>query len=372
MDSKRLFAVLLVLSMVGCTPAAQAPAPQAQTASPTASGGQAGPTQAATGTVTVHYGYSSAGAINAPVYVAEEMGFFAEQGIAVDSIMFPSASEVIPSVTRGDVDAAAVGINPATLNALAANFGIKLVADTGTQFPGFPLNVLVVTNEMAGTIKGPADLKGHKIALTPPGMGTASGFLLAKYLGQANLTPNDVDIVPLTFSDQVAALTNRSVDAALMAEPFATQVTRQGIARVLTGTDKILPGYQVTGLLYTDRFMSTQHAVAQEFMTAFLKGVRVYMAAFGGNATDRDKVIQIMTKRTDLKDPQLWADMYPTGSSPDGKLDLQSISESQAYFKGLGLVQNTPDPATLVDTSFSEAAVRALGPGAAPVPPQHS
>src|SRR5258707_3300939 len=42
---------------------------------------------------------------------------------------------------RGDVEAAAVGINPATLNALAGNFGIKIVADTATQFPGFPLNV---------------------------------------------------------------------------------------------------------------------------------------------------------------------------------------------------------------------------------------
>ncbi len=321
--------------------------------------------------VTVHYGYSTAGAINGPVYIAEEMGFFAEQGIAIDYVQFPSASEVIPSITKGAVDVAAVGINPATLNALASNFGIKLVADTGTQFPGFPLNVMVVTNEMAGTIKGPADLRGHKIALTPPGMGTASGFLLSKYLAQANLTPNDVDIVPLGFPDQVAALTNRSVDAAMMAEPFATQVVKLNVAQVLTGTDTVLPGYQVTGLLYTDKFMSSSHDVASGFMIAFLKGVRVYMDAFGGNAVNRDQVIQIMIKRTDIKDAQLWSDMTPTGSSPDGAVDLPSIAESQAYFKGLGLVQSTPDPATLVDTSFAQNAVKVLGPGNPPVAPKH-
>jgi NitT/TauT family transport system substrate-binding protein len=350
-----IVALVLGVILIGCAPSAAVPTPAAS--------------QNAKPSVTVHYGYSSAGAVNSPVLIADAMGFFAEQGIAVDYVLFPSASEVIPAATRGDVDAAGVGINPATFNALAANFGIKLVADTATQYPGFPLNVLVVAKELTGTIKGPADLKGHKIALTPPGLGTASGLLLSKYLGQANLTPADVDIVPLPFPDQVAALTNRSVDAALMAEPFATQVVKSGVATFLIGTDKVLPGHQVTGLIYTDRFMSTQHDVAVGWMTAYLKGVRVYMGAFGGNATDRDKVIQILTQKTDLKDPQLWADMVPTGSSPDGQLNLQSIAESQAYFQKLGLVLSSQAPEAMVDTSFAEAAVKVLGPGPTPVPP---
>jgi NitT/TauT family transport system substrate-binding protein len=361
---KRMFVTLAGLVLLcACVPAAPGLAPTAGSA-PTAA--------AAKATTTINYGYSTAGAINAPVYLAEEYGYFADQGITLNYVLFPSASEVIPSITRGDVDVAAIGINPATLNALAGNFGIKLVADTGTQFPGFPLNIVVVTNELAGTIMGPADLKGHKIALTPPGMGTASGFLLSKYLAQGNLTVNDVDIVPLTFQDQVAALTNRSVDVAFMAEPFATQVVKQNIGKILVGSDTMLPGYQVTGLLYTDKFMSGQHDAAQGFMIAFLKGVRAYMAAFGGNATDRDRVIQVMTKRTDIKDAALWNAMIPTGSSPDGAVDLQSIAAAQAYFKGLGLVQSTPDPATLVNTSFALEAVRQLGPGAAPVPPKRS
>ncbi len=355
MLARWLVALVLGLVLGGCAPAAPTPTPTPAIKKPLA---------------VVHYGYSSAGAVNAPNYIGEAYGYFAEQGISIDFIAFPSASEVIPAITRGDVEAAAVGINPATLNALAGNFGIKIVADTATQFPGFPLNVMVVTKEMSGTIKGPADLKGHKIALTPPGMGTASGLLLSKYLAQVNLTPTDVDIVPLTFQDQVAALTNRSVDAALMAEPFATQVVKNGIASQLMTTDTVLPGHQVTGMVYTDRFITNRRDVAVGFMTAYLKGVRTYMDAFGGNAVDRDKVIQILTQRTDIKDPQLWADMVPTGSSPDGLVNLQSIAESQAYFGKLGMVLNTPQPETLVDTSFTQAALKTLGPGQPPVPPR--
>lgn len=347
--------LVMVAFLCACAPAAPATPPTAPSTKTT---------------TTVNYGYSTAGAINAPVYLAEEYGYFAEQGITLNYVQFPSASEVIPSITRGDVDVAAIGINPATLNALAGNFGIKLVADTGTQFPGFPLNIVVVTNEMAGTIKGPADLKGHKIALTPPGLGTASGFLLSKYLAQGGLTVNDVDVVPLGFPDQVAALTNRSVDVAFMAEPFATQVVKQNIGKMLTGSDTMLPGYQVTGLLYTDKFMNSSHEVAVGYMVAFLKGVRAYMAAFGGNATEQDRVIAVMTKRTDIKDAALWKEIIPTGSSPDGVVDLPSIAAAQAYFKGMGLVQSTPDPATLVNTSFAQEAVKTLGPGAAPVPPK--
>jgi len=162
----RMLIVLAGLVVVACGPTLPSPTAQPQ-AAPTPAAAAA--TQARAAPVTVRHGCSSAGAINAPVYLAEDMGFFAEQGMAIDYIQFPSASEVIPSVTRGDIDAAAVGINPATLNALAANFGIKLVADTGTQFPGFPFNVVVVANELAGVINGPADLKGRKVALTPPG-----------------------------------------------------------------------------------------------------------------------------------------------------------------------------------------------------------
>src|SRR6266851_3987783 len=85
----RLLIPLVVgFSLVGCAPAAPPPAP----------------TQATKAAVTIHYGYSSAGAVNAPVILADTMGYFQEQGIAVDYVQFPSASEVIPSITRGAVD----------------------------------------------------------------------------------------------------------------------------------------------------------------------------------------------------------------------------------------------------------------------------
>jgi ABC-type nitrate/sulfonate/bicarbonate transport system substrate-binding protein len=303
--------------------------------------------------------------------VAEDLGFFADQGIALDQIFFPSASEVIPALTRGDVDAAIVGVNPATLNALAGNFGIHVVADAGSQAAGFPANVLVVAKEMAGSVRSAADLRGKKVGLTPPGAGTASGFMLSKYLAQANLTLNDVDLVALNFPDQVAALSNHSVDAAMMTEPFATRTIQTGSGALLATGDQMAPGQQVVVMVYTDRFVNTQRDDGVRLMTAYLRGLRAYLAAFS-SGDQRDRIIQILTSRTDIKDAQLWTAIYPTGANPDGTLNVQSMADSQTYFQGLGLVQTPADLSKVIDTSFTQAAVQALGPGPTPAPPKRS
>src|SRR5260370_4458442 len=108
--------------------------------------------------------------------------------------------------------------------------------------------------------------------------------------------------------------------------------------------DAVLHGLQVTGLFYTNKFITNRRDIAVGFMTAYLKGVRTYMAAFGGNAVDRDKVIQILTQRTDIKDPQLWADMVPTGSSPERRGNPQRIPEPHPDFGKLAMRRHTPHP----------------------------
>jgi NitT/TauT family transport system substrate-binding protein len=352
----RIFgAVAAGLLLTACAPSTSQPQ-AAPTAAPTAG--------SAAATTTVRVGASNAGAGNAPWYLGDVLGYFTEQKLTLDEVFFPSASEVIPALTRGDVDAAVVGVNPATLNATAGNFGIKIVADAGSQPPGFALNVFVKSKEVAASINGPADLRGRKVALTPPGLGTASGYMLSRYLAQAGMTPSDVDITPLNFPDQVAALTNHSIDMAQMAEPFATRVIKSGGGDLLVTGDQVEPNQQVAVMVFTERFMTSQPDVANRLLVAYLKGVREYMGAFISGA-DKERVIQVLMDKTDLKDRALWDAMYPTGINPDGTVNVQSIADTQAYFQKLGLVQNPVDLSKAVDTSFVQAAVKTLGPGPA-------
>lgn len=361
-------------SPIGAASPASSPA-AAPSAAPAASPVQAAASPAAAAAPRlpgpaqpVRIGLSTAGAINAGVYVADGLGFFTEEGIDLQYVSFGSASDIVPALSRGDLDVADAGINPATFNALGRNIAMKLVADKGSQPLGYPINIFVVAKDMADAIKGPADLKGRKVAVTPPGQGTATGFTLSKYLAQANLTLGDVDIVPLSFPEQVAALTNRSVDAALMAEPFASAVLGSGVGTLLTTTDRIAPDQQFSAIVYTDRFIAGSRDLGVRWMRAYIRGIRAYLAAFG-NGTDKDRVIQTLTEKTNITDPRVWAQIFPVGLNPNGELNAQSIADSAAFFQTLGLVQTVPDVNAIIDSSFTAAAIQGLGSASMPAPP---
>jgi NitT/TauT family transport system substrate-binding protein len=122
-------------------------------------------------------------------------------------------------------------------------------------------------------------------------------------------------------------------------------------------------------MVYTDKFATTQRDDGVRFMIAYLRGLRTYLGAFS-TGDNRDRVLQILTTKTDIKDPQLWASMYPTGANPDGQLNMQSMIDSQAYFQQLGLVQNPADLNKVVDNSFLQAALQTLGSAPTPAPPK--
>ena len=382
---RRVAAVALAIFVMGCGPSRPAETPASAPAAPTraaaaaasapvvaaspavvaspsarpASNPAAATSSSAT-TVTLRVGLGNASASNAGIYIADGLGYFAAEGLALSYVDFGSASEVMPALARGDLDIGDVGINPALFNAVARRFGIKLVADKGSMPPGFGFTSLVVATPLANAITGPADLKGRTLAMTPPGLGTSNGFVLDKYLRGANMTPNDVQIVPIAFPDQIVALANRSVDAAIMAEPFATRAVQNGSGTRLATFDQIDPGQQVAGLVYSDAFIAGHHDLAVAWMTAYVRGIRTYNAAFV-NGIDKDHIVSILADKTGIQDTALWGSMIPAGLNVDGKLNEQSVADAARYFQSIGLTPEVPPVSTYVDNSFTDAAVQALG-----------
>lgn len=367
--ARTLAFVTLSGALAACSTSSSAPPTSAPSASPSA-GAVASPSAASSGSLqTVNVGLSSSSPSNAGVFVADGLGYFADQGIAVNYVNFSSASDVMPALARGDLDVGDVGMNPSLFNAMASNISIKLVADKGSQPPGFGFTGIMVRKPLADTIKGPADLKGRTVAVTPPGLGTANGYPLAQYLAQAGLTVNDVDIQSLDFPSQLTAMTNGSIDVAIMSEPFMTQAANEGIAVKLIGLDQVVPDEQVAGLVYTDQFISQQHDLGVKWMTAYVRGIRAYNAAFSSQNVNKPLVVQILASKTSVNDPTLWSEIVPAGLNQNGQLNVQSISDLGNFFLQQGLIKTAPPVDSFLDTSFTDAADQALGP-APPVPTQ--
>lgn len=84
----------------------------------------------------------------------------------------------------------------------------------------------MVAKSEADSIKRYQDLKGKTVAI--PDRGAGLEIMLDKLLAKGGLTLNDVNIKTVPFPSMLAALGNKSIDAALELEPFATQGAAKG------------------------------------------------------------------------------------------------------------------------------------------------
>src|SRR4051812_47756741 len=111
-------ALLSVLWLVACQPAAPpagAPAPAGAAAGAAApASAPASPPAARVAVKGGHAGTFS----GAPVYMARQRGYFAEEGIDLELIPFKVSSDIVPAIATGEIAVATSAINPGLFNAV--------------------------------------------------------------------------------------------------------------------------------------------------------------------------------------------------------------------------------------------------------------
>ena len=159
---------------------------------------------------------------------------------------------------------------------------------------------------------------------------------------------------------------NKGIDAAISNEPTMTLEIEQGAAVRIVGNDVTYPDQQTAVVFYSERFIKGRHDVAERFMRAYIRGVRLYNDALkdgrlAGPAAD--KVIPILTKYTSTKDEAMFRRIIPSAVNPNGEVNLAGLKRDLAFFRELGLIEVKDVSADgVVDGSFVQAAVKQLGP----------
>lgn len=304
---------------------------------------------------------------DAVFYIAERRGYFAEQRIKVEFVLFDAGPKMVVPLGTGQIDVGAGASGAGLFNAVGRGIDIKVVADKGSMPPGYQYVPLLVRKDLveSGRYKSIADLKGMKLAEASEG-GTPASFL-NEALKPVGLKYEDVQHVYMSYPQQVAALANKAIDAALTAEPSATQAVEMGSA-VRVSNDQIYPNQQVAVLLFSGDFARKRRDVAQRFMVAYVKAARYFNGALangrfaGPNAED---LIRIMIEHTRVKDPALYRKMVPNGIDPDGRLNLDSMRKDLEFYRKQGYLEKPVDLEMAVDTTFVESALEILGPAAA-------
>jgi len=364
-----LGALLVCLILAACTPAApsppqpaqaqaQPPADQARPAAPVPSAPAAAPT-APPEAATVRVG-GLGGLGDRAFYVGQAKGFFQQQGLTLETEVFPNAAQMLPVLSTGRLDVGTGGISAGFFNAVLTGVPLRIVSDVtvirppqeGARNPYW----IVLRKDLADTVRGVRDLRDMRVAMN----GTTPNRGVAAALAYHDMALTDVDIQSVSFPEQLAALANGAVDAAFEVEPFITLGQERGVLVPLFDMGYAIPNDAGQQLFYAADFAQQQPDVARRFMVAHVQGLRyIEDALFKG--INRDEVIQIYVKNTTITDPALYDRMLHVYNEVDGKVNVEALDRDQDFNVRQGQQREKIDLRALVDPTYSDYAVQLLG-----------
>ena len=300
---------------------------------------------------------------DAPLWIADKYGYFKDEGIAVQFVTFTSGEAMIPSLSTGQLEVGGGSAAASLYNAVARGADVRLVADLGSDPPGYGFDQMLVRADLvkSGKYKSIKDLKGLTVATNA--LGSPSSTQLVKFLAKGGLTTADIKHIYLPYTQHEVAFKNGSLDAASTIEPFAADAVKNGAAVRVAGDDTFYPNQSVSVLMYGGAFIRDHRDLGMKFMRAFIRGARTYNDALAGGriaGKGADAVIKLLNEQTKL-DPVVLRDIVPNGTNPDGKIYLDSLREDLAYYKTWGLIEGSVRADQTVDESFATQALKQLG-----------
>ncbi len=268
----------------------------------------------------------------AQFYLADQAGYYRDAGLEVELINKIDL-ELVTLVGQGAVDIAladGTSVVPAVSQGIPIRYGATIYAD----FPN------VVFAPGASGIKTIADLKGRKIGT--PGRYGSSWIMLQALLGDAGLTPDDVELVLFPDFSQSACVDRGECDAATgFANNEPVVLGLAGGDPVVFTVDDIVP-LVGNGLIVGDSTLAAKGDALRALVDATLraereiiadpeKGLEAAIVRVPEVGSDRDTQLAVLKATIDM-----WQD-ETTATAGLGALDRPGWSAM------LDFMTNLPD-----------------------------
>ena len=289
-------------------------------------------------------GYASMSTVATTLWVAQERGFFAKNGLDVQAIFIPGSPTLIASLSTGDVHFGYTG-GTATLGAAVGGLDIKMIA----AFANHVQTDLVVRPE----IKTPADLRGKRIGVTSIG---GTGWMSAMLgLEQIGLNPDRDKILLAAFGDQrviTQALETGTIQGASLAGVFGQRLKRAGY-HFMGELEKIpLVG---TSIVVKSDYLAKQQSIARTTLRALIES-----HAFVHNPANKAAVIEITSKKLGITDPVAASDGYEDyvrRTDQRASISVEGLKNIQRFMK----LRNPKIADVNLERLIDESLLRELG-----------
>ncbi len=303
---------------------------------------------------------TSVGVTAAPLFIGIERGYFRDLGLDVETVPFNSAAEMFQPIAASQIDVATVDTGAGIFNALARGLPLRFVTDGGHIEPGRSTTMWMVRKDLydSGAIRELSDLRGKRIS--PIARGSTVDSNVHRTLALAGIAPDEVDLQYVTFPDVPPAFANKVLDAAILTEPLATAAIEQGLAVRWKGMGDIFGSMHGTFVTYAPNTITQRQEVGRRYMVGFLRGLRDYHDAFM-DGKDLDGVIAILTKHTNIKDPDVFKKIVAPAIDPNGQMIVETVKELQQWFVDNGFVPTPVDVDEYFDISYVDYALSVIG-----------
>ena len=297
---------------------------------------------------------------HAASFVAFERGYFDEAGFDVTFKYFQAAQPMAVAIASGDADYAVTAISGGLIS-LAEKGAVKVIGGALSEERGIYGQQILASNVAYETgLMSPAALDGRSFGITQAG----SSF---HYMGSKIATAEGASLKfkPLQKTGAiVGAIKSGQIDAWTIVPHIAKPLADAGAVRIIGAVADYLPDYQVTTVFTSATNAREKSDQNKAFLAAFSKGAADFNAALVDKTAGdkaRDDMVRLIHKYvyTD-RDYDKAAPSIINGAmriNEGAAMNMESIKDQLDWFKSEGLVKDSIDIDTVVDTSY----VRLIG-----------
>jgi NitT/TauT family transport system substrate-binding protein len=215
------------------------------------------------GETRITIGLSSVNIAFLPVYVAQERGFFKDEGLDVQFVMFNAGSTNLQSLMGGDVQMMGSAFVE-TLGGRAAGYDVK-------NFWGI-CNLMPFELYSNSNFRSLKDAKGKRFAISR--FGSLTDFLTRATLQHHGVDPKDVTILQIGSTPaRFAALSAGAVDASVVWFPVTEIAKGQGFRKLFDLKD-MFPEWPYETFAARESWLAKERGDVVKFLRAYQRGVK--------------------------------------------------------------------------------------------------
>lgn len=309
-----------------------------------------------------------------PAYVAEQMGYYEEEGLKVNTLVYIGAPPQMEAYEAGAWDIGTTGFGGIVLGVAKSTMQVVGVTiDDGTVMGLWAREdsdlAAAGYHEETGCYGTAEDWKGLDILYT---QGTITDILLTSTLEQLGLSVDDVTRTNMDSSPAFTAFQAGSGDLVQANSSFYFNAEKEGWVPVTTGVSQNI--YMPSVIVASDKMIEEKPETVEKWVRAYMKGVEwikenpeeaaTMYAEFceeNGVATDEESALEFVNAQiVGIPSVEEQVEFFKPDESGEGTVLQCALARCMDIYVAMGNYTQEDADALMLDENYNSSFMEAL------------